>query len=353
MALNPTYQKQLEDYKKSEKERERIEREAIQKLINEKLATATSDINKQIAAVPGQYIDQERAVEARRIANERNLMEQMARAGAYGSGFSDTMQASINIAAGNQQAALDRQKQEAINRLNQTLLELQSALRQEEISRLADLSSRTSANIANKQSELFALQKQEEAAAAQAKAAQLQAAAQAKAAQLQAQAASQKQMDDRFYYYVDQYLENSDPNDVNRVRKAYNYAYSILGYYPQQVYAIAEAIKRGAVPSGTSQTSTPQSTQTQTMKPTTSALQQALNDFRKAPHDPKDELRAAIYMDLVDAGLPSQVAQAQAELAVYGTTTVPNNGLSGYSASERARFAQVANRVLAKYGIRK
>ena len=342
MALNPTYQKQLEDYKKSEKERERIEREAIQKLINEKLATATSDINKQIAAVPGQYIDQERAVEARRIANERNLMEQMARAGAYGSGFSDTMQASINIAAGNQQAALDRQKQEAINRLNQTLLELQSALRQEEISRLADLSSRTSANIANKQSELFALQKQEEAAAAQ-----------AKAAQLQAQAASQKQMDDRFYYYVDQYLENSDPNDVNRVRKAYNYAYSILGYYPQQVYAIAEAIKRGAVPSGTSQTSTPQSTQTQTMKPTTSALQQALNDFRKAPHDPKDELRAAIYMDLVKAGLPSQVAQARAELAVYGTTTVPNNGLSGYSASERARFAQEVNRVLDKYGIRK
>jgi len=352
MALNPTYQKQLEDYKKSEKERERIEREAIQKLINEKLATATSDINKQIAAVPGQYIDQERAVEARRIANERNLMEQMARAGAYGSGFSDTMQASINIAAGNQQAALDRQKQEAINRLNQTLLELQSALRQEEISRLADLSSRTSANIANKQSELFALQKQEEAAAAQAKAAQLQAAAQAKAAQLQAQTASQKQMDDRFYHYVDQYLENSDPNDVNRVRKAYNYAYSILGYYPQQVYAIAEAIKRGAVPSGTSQTSTPQSTQMQTMKPTISALQQALN-FGKVTHDPKEELRATIYMELLDAGLPSQVAQAQAELAVYGTTTVPNNGLSGYSASERARFAQVANRVLAKYGIRK
>ena len=88
MALNPTSQKQLEDYKKSEKERERIEREAIQKLINEKLTTATSDINKQIAAVPGQYIDQERAVEARpRIANERNLMEQMAEAGACGSGF--------------------------------------------------------------------------------------------------------------------------------------------------------------------------------------------------------------------------------------------------------------------------
>ncbi len=345
MALNPTYQKQLEDYKKSEEERERIEREAIQKLINEKLATATSDINKQIAAVPGQYIDQERAVEARRIANERNLMEQMARAGAYGSGFSDTMQASINIAAGNQQAALDRQKQEAINRLNQTLLELQSALRQEEISRLADLSSRTSANIANKQSELFALQKQEEAQRAAA-------AAQAQAAQLQAQTASQKQMDDRFYYYVDRYLENSDPNDVNRVRKAYDYAYSILGYYPQQVYAIAEAIKRGAVPSGTSQTSTPQSTQMQTMKPTTSALQQALN-FGKVTHDPKEELRATIYMELVGAGLPSQVAQAQSELAVYGTTTVPNNGLSGYSASERARFAQVANRVLAKYGIRK
>lgn len=164
MALNPTYQKQLEDYKKSEEERERIEREAIQKLINEKLTTATSDINKQIAAVPGQYIDQERAVEARRIANERNLMEQMARAGAYGSGFSDTMQASINIAAGNQQSALERQKQAAIDRLNQALLELQSALRQEETSKLADLSSRTSANIANKQSELFALQKQEEAA---------------------------------------------------------------------------------------------------------------------------------------------------------------------------------------------
>jgi len=240
MALNPTYQKQLEDYKKSEKERERIEREAIQKLINEKLATATSDINKQIAAVPGQYIDQERAVEARRIANERNLMEQMARAGAYGSGFSDTMQASINIAAGNQQAALDRQKQEAINRLNQTLLELQSALRQEEISRLADLSSRTSANIANKQSELFALQKQEEAAAAQAKAAQLQAAAQAKAAQLQAQATAQKQLEDRFASYVDAYLKNN-PNATSL--DAYKYAEIITGYTPTHIRQLAQQLQ--------------------------------------------------------------------------------------------------------------
>lgn len=229
MALNPTNQKQLEDYKKSEEERERIEREAIQKLINEKLTTATSDINKQIAAVPGQYIDQERAVEARRIANERNLMEQMARAGAYGSGFSDTMQASINIAAGNQQAALDRQKQEAINRLNQTLLELQSALRQEETSRLADLSSRTSANIANKQSELFALQKQDEAAAAQ-----------VKAAQLQAQATAQKQLEDRFASYVDAYLKNN-PNATSL--DAYKYAELITGYMPTHIQQLAQQLQ--------------------------------------------------------------------------------------------------------------
>lgn len=149
------WEKEQSNYEKQRKKTAAEEAAAIQQLINNQEAAAATNTQTQIDAVPEQYRNVERAVGARQIANERNLTERMARAGATGSGYSDTHQAMVNISAGNQYADIDLKKRTAIDNLTQTLVDLQSKLKQQETAQITDINRQASLDIANNRTSLY------------------------------------------------------------------------------------------------------------------------------------------------------------------------------------------------------
>lgn len=216
------WEKEHEKNKKTIEKSAEDEITATQKIINQLEAAAATNTQTQIDAVPEQYRNVERAVGARQIANERNLTESMARAGATGSGYSDTHQAMVNISAGNQYADIDLKKRAAIDNLTQTLADLQSKFAQQETAQITDINRQASMDIANNRTSLYnnylQTEAQKAAAVQQARTAQIQADAKARVEQDKQQ---NKLLEAQRKLMIDYTGEKITPEQYNAVAESY------------------------------------------------------------------------------------------------------------------------------------
>jgi len=159
-----SWEKEYEKIKKQVEESTAKKKAAVQKIIQEQTDAAASAIEAQKRAVPSEYRRLYDASEVQRIVDQRNILNRMANIGATRSGLSDTLTTAVNLSAGNRVQALNAQQQAAIDKLTQTLTELQAKARADIASRQADIQSEADKYLADTRGALYSAYKQAEAA---------------------------------------------------------------------------------------------------------------------------------------------------------------------------------------------
>ncbi len=218
------------EYKKVEKQvKESTDKKLkdVERIYKQQVADATKAINLQKQALPDEYRPLYDASEVQKIVDRRNIMNRMANLGATQSGMSDSLSTAVELSAGNRVQALNAQQRAALDKLTQTLLDLQSKSATDLAARQSDIRSQADEYLASTKTSMYNAYQQ-----AQAQKAAAEAQERAKRAEL---AAKLKQEQEKNYYaLVDKYAqENTGTNPYVPLLRAQEET----GYMPEQVQA--------------------------------------------------------------------------------------------------------------------
>jgi hypothetical protein len=221
------WKKEYEKVEKQVKESTDKKLKDVEEIYKQQVADATKAINLQKQALPDEYRPLYDASEVQKIVDRRNIMNRMANLGATQSGMSDSLSTAVELSAGNRVQALNAQQRAALDKLTQTLLDLQSKSATDLAARQSDIRSQADEYLASTKTSMYNAYQQ-----AQAQKAAAEAQERAKRAEL---AAKLKQEQEKNYYaLVDKYAqENTGTNPYVPLLRAQEET----GYMPEQVQA--------------------------------------------------------------------------------------------------------------------
>lgn len=221
------WKKEYEKVEKQVKESTDKKLKDVERIYKQQVADATKAINLQKQALPDEYRPLYDASEVQKIVDRRNIMNRMANLGATQSGMSDSLSTAVELSAGNRVQALNAQQRAALDKLTQTLLDLQSKSATDLAARQSDIRSQADEYLASIKTSMYNAYQQ-----AQAQKAAAEAQERAKRAEL---AAKLKQEQEKNYYaLVDKYAqENTGTNPYVPLLRAQEET----GYMPEQVQA--------------------------------------------------------------------------------------------------------------------
>ena len=157
------WKKIYEEIEKQTDESTEKKLKAVDKTITGQTKVAEAKIESQKKALPEEYKPLYDASEVQKIVDRRNIMNRMANTGATNSGLSDSLSAAVELSAGNRAQALNAQQRAALDKLSQSLIELQTSARNEIASRQSDIQSEADRYLTSTKGSLYNTYMQTEA----------------------------------------------------------------------------------------------------------------------------------------------------------------------------------------------
>lgn len=221
------WKKEYEKVEKQVKESTDKKLKDVEEIYKQQVADATKAINLQKQALPDEYRPLYDASEVQKIVDRRNIMNRMANLGATQSGMSDSLSTAVELSAGNRVQALNAQQRAALDKLTQTLLDLQSKFATDLAARQSDIRSQADEYLASTKTSMYNAYQQAQAQKAAAE-------AQERAKQAELAAKLKQEQEKNYYALVDKYAqENTGTNPYVPLLRAQEET----GYMPEQVQA--------------------------------------------------------------------------------------------------------------------
>lgn len=221
------WKKEYEKVEKQVKESTDKKLKDVERIYKQQIADATKAIDLQKQALPDEYRPLYDASEVQKIVDRRNIMNRMANLGATQSGMSDSLSTAVELSAGNRVQALNAQQRAALDKLTQTLLDLQSKSATDLAARQSDIRSQADEYLASTKTSMYNAYQQAQAQKAAAE-------AQERAKQAELAAKLKQEQEKNYYALVDKYAqENTGTNPYVPLLRAQEET----GYMPEQVQA--------------------------------------------------------------------------------------------------------------------